>query len=513
MVTPVSVTNCKEVHCENVDHCLSADEFMTEVLNSVEAASFETLPIEKSKSISSAKPKLIPGWSESVKPQRDTAYFWSQVWKSAGCPQNTELHKIMKRTRNIYHYHIRKCKKSEEIIKSNKFLDACLNGKDDIYNEIKKLRKCKPTAATSIDGIKDNIPGHFRAIYSELYNSVDEKQDLADLKIDIENSIHTSDFKEVELVTSDIIKKAVSKLKNDKSDPMFPYTSDCFKQAPDVLFDKLANLIHGHVTPFLLIATVLPIIKDKLGSISSSKNYRSIALSSVILKIIDWVILLLFGTSLCLDDLQFAYQPGGSTNMCTWAVIETIGYFMRHGSEVYACTMDMTKAFDLVKHGLLFRKLNASGIPAIFIRILLFIYMMQSARVKWNGEYSNWFTLCNGVRQGGVLSAILYCFYVNDLFELLRKKGHGCWIDGNFHGIFGYSDDNFLVAPSLYALQQMLITCEEFAEKHNLRFSTDPNPKKCKTKCLAFLFKRRDLPRMKLCGDEQLQASWQHGGG
>ena len=175
---------------------------------------------------------------------------------------------------------------------------------------------------------------------------------------------------------------------------------------------------------------------------------------------------------------------------------------MRHGSEVYACTMDMTKAFDLVKHSLLFRKLITSGIPAIFIRILLYIYMMQSANVKWNGEYSNWFTLCNGVRQGGVLSAILYCYYVNDLFELLRRKGHGCWIDGMFYGIFGYSDDNFLVAPSLHALQEMLKTCEEFAREHNLKFSTDPDPKKCKTKCLAFLFKKRELPKLKLCGND-----------
>ena len=139
-----------------------------------------------------------------------------------------------------------------------------------------------------------------------------------------------------------------------------------------MLFEKLAivirsYLIHGHVTLFLLVATLIPIIKDKLGSISSSKNYRSIALSSVILKIIDWVILLLFGTSLCLDDLQFAYQPGGSTTMHTWAVIETIGYFMRHGSEIFACTMDMTKAFDLVKHSLLYKKLMTSEIPAIFI--------------------------------------------------------------------------------------------------------------------------------------------------
>ena len=187
--------------------------------------------------------------------------------------------------------------------------------------------------------------------------------------------------------------------------------------------------------------------------------------------------------------------------MCTWAVLETIGYFMRNGSEVYTCTMDMTKAFDLVKHSLLFKKLISSGIPMIIIRLLLHIYMMQSANVKWNGDYSSWFTLCNGVRQGGVISAILYCFYVNDLFQLLRRRGHGCWINGNFCGIFGYSDDNFLMAPSINALQEMLNTCEEFVQEHNLKFSTDANPSKCKTKCLAFLFRKRELPRLKLCGN------------
>jgi hypothetical protein len=119
------------------------------------------------------------------------------------------------------------------------------------------------------------------------------------------------------------------------------------KNSPDILFEKLAAgircyLIHGHVTLFLLLATLLPVIKDKLGRADISKNYRSLALSSLVLKIIDWIILLLFGTSLGLDDLQFAYQPGASTTMCTWAVLETIDYFLRNGSEVYTCTMDMT---------------------------------------------------------------------------------------------------------------------------------------------------------------------------
>ena len=77
-------------------------------------------------------------------------------------------------------------------------------------------------------------------------------------------------------------------------------------------------LIHGHVSQILLIATIVPLLKDPRGDIQSSDNYRSIALSSVILKIFDWVVLLLFEDKLKLDDLQFSYQKECSTNMCTW---------------------------------------------------------------------------------------------------------------------------------------------------------------------------------------------------
>ena len=99
-------------------------------------------------------------------------------------------------------------------------------------------------------------------------------------------------------------------------------------------------------------------------SLCSSKNYRSIAISSLFLKIIDWIIILLYGESLQLDDLQFAYQPSCSTNMCTWLVVETIDYFLRNGGEVFACSMDMTKAFDLVVHSKLLRKLLDASMPA-----------------------------------------------------------------------------------------------------------------------------------------------------
>ena len=108
----------------------------------------------------------------------------------------------------------------------------------------------------------------------------------------------------------------------------------------------------------------------------------------------------------------------------------------------------------------------------------------------------------NGVRQGAVLSAIFYCIYMNDLFELLRRSKYGCWINGYFFGILGYSDDNFLLAPSLHALQEMLFICESYAASHDLKFSTDQDPRKCKTKCIAFLKKRRELPALQLCGND-----------
>ena len=164
--------------------------------------------------------------------------------------------------------------------------------------------------------------------------------------------------------------------------------------------------------------------------------------------------------------------------------------------------MDMSKAFDCLKHSVLFKKILNANMPPIFLRMLIFIYMEQFANVKWDNSVSQMFPVVNGVIQGGVSSAILYCFNCNILFEKLRDDGYGCWINGIFSGIFGYSDDNLLIAPSLYALQKMLITCENFASEHNLKFSTDANPSKCKTKCTVFSrTKQPVLSDIKLCGN------------
>ena len=161
----------------------------------------------------------------------------------------------------------------------------------------------------------------------------------------------------------------------------------------------------------------MPIIKDKLGNLCSSKNYHSIAISSLFLKIVDWIIIFLYGESLQLDDLQFAYQPSCSTNMCTWLVVETIDYFIRNGGEVFDCSMDMSKAFNLVVQSKLLTKLMEASMPVSIVRLLLVMFLTQNANVRWDGKFSAIFSLKNECKQGAVLSAIAYCVYVNRLIE------------------------------------------------------------------------------------------------
>ena len=128
----------------------------------------------------------------------------------------------------------------------------------------------------------------------------------------------------VDLVTTDKVGEATINLKSHRTDPIFHSNFDCLKYAPRIVFEHLTCLIsflvRVHVSNTLLFATLIPKPKDKLGDFSSSNNYKSISINSLILKIFDWIIILLFGESLGLDDLQFSYQKTCSITMWTWMV-------------------------------------------------------------------------------------------------------------------------------------------------------------------------------------------------
>ena len=89
--------------------------------------------------------------------------------------------------------------------------------------------------------------------------------------------------------------------------------------------------------------------------------------------------------------------------------------------------------------------------------------------------------------------AILFCVYVNDLIKEHLKNRDSCWITQRFVGIAMYADDIVLLSPSLDGLQNMVDTCSSYAKTFNLKFSTNENIQKSKTKCMPFLQKYRKL--------------------
>ena len=110
---PDVVPNCEGIHCNHAQHRYESDVNMLEIIHQMEQAALKKLPIPCNKTSNNIKKghyKMERGYR--------TVQFWNSVWNSAGKPHNTELQNIMKRTRNIYHFHIRKNKRILDGIKN-----------------------------------------------------------------------------------------------------------------------------------------------------------------------------------------------------------------------------------------------------------------------------------------------------------------------------------------------------------------------------------------------------------
>ena len=135
----------------------------------------------------------------------------------------------------------------------------------------------------------------------------------------------------------------------------------------------------------------------------------------------------------------------------------------------------------------MFEQILDKGVPAVVVLVFVHAYQEQKGWVRLAGHNSDTFGLSNGSRQGSILSPFFFSCYVDILVKRLRKKKLGCYILGVWVGASLYADDIFLLSASRNGLQSMVDICQKFAEKFNLKFSTNPqNVTKSKTKCIIF---------------------------
>ena len=62
------------------------------------------------------------------------------------------------------------------------------------------------------------------------------------------------------------------------------------------------------------------------------------------------------------------------------------------------------------------------------------MYTNQQIRVKYNGSYSDYFEVKDGVKQGGVLSPTLFTCYIDGLIDNLKRSGIGCKVGSAYAG-------------------------------------------------------------------------------
>ena len=405
-----------------------------------------------------------------------------------------------------FHYAVRKAKRLAGNVQTSKLVLAAEEGNIALMKEMRSTLGKKNQGQAipeNLDGkvTHDSILERFRECYENLYNSAGTEKSMETIKAKLNNLIQDNSIPslmEIGKVTGKLVKQACSRMLPGKTDVTGVYTSDVFLNAPDSLFDHLAAvfrsyLVHGTVSVQILCCAFMPLFKGGIKNPAIFDSYRAIAGASQLLKLFEYVILLVWGDALGSDSMQFGFKSGVSTTQCTWLVNEVTSYFLRRGTAITACLLDCSKAFDKCKFDKLFEKLIAKGLPAVVIRVLVFVYEEQEGCVKVGGKKSSSFSITNGTRQGSVLSPILFSVYLDDLLTSLRKLQLGCHIGGWWYGAMGYADDLILLAPNRQVLQSMLVVCQSYAREHNLVFSTDPVPSRSKTKCMYFCGRMGDV--------------------
>ena len=108
---------------------------------------------------------------------------------------------------------------------------------------------------------------------------------------------------------------------------------------------------------------------------------------------------------------------------------------------------------------------------SLVARFLANLYTKQTVRVKWNDYISNEFSVSNGVKQGGVLSPILFSVYIDELLKRLKESEYGCYIGNTYFGALSYADDVTLLCPTKSGINRMLKIIDNFSKEFDINFN------------------------------------------
>lgn len=138
------------------------------------------------------------------------------------------------------------------------------------------------------------------------------------------------------------------------------------------------------------------------------------------------------------------------------------------------CFIDYEKAFDRVQHAKMLQHLKNIGLDQRDIRIIANLYWGQRASVQIENQSTEEMEIRRGVRQGCVLSPLLFNIYSEFIIsEALVDSERGISVNGVPISNIRYADDTVLLGESAEDLQWLLNKINEVSNENGLKMNVN----------------------------------------
>ena len=245
-----------------------------------------------------------------------------------------------------------------------------------------------------------------------------------------ENATITPSLEPLEINTEkpslEEVKNAIKLLKNGKAAGVDQVHSEMLKAeeivTPRVLTGILQNIWETE-TPPSQWKTGLIVKLPKKGDLTDTNNWRGIMLLSVTSKVLSRIILNRMSSIVDphLRKEQAGFRKGKSCADQIFTLRQILEQSNEWNTSLYANFIDFTKAFDSIHRPALWEILSHYGIPNKIISIIKMLYRDFQARVICGMELTDSFPIKTGVKQGCMLSPLLFTFCIDWLMKQTTK--------------------------------------------------------------------------------------------
>ena len=238
------------------------------------------------------------------------------------------------------------------------------------------------------------------------------------------------------------------------------------------LLEKICGQIYdtGDWPQDFTAAVMIPL--QKKANAVNCEDYRTISLiahaSKIILKILTKRIEA--KAAGVIGKTQFGFRKGCGTRDAIGVMRMLVERSLEYDNEVFVCFVDFEKAFDRVNWIKMMEILKKIGVDWRDRRLIVNLYVNQTAVVRVHEEYTEACEIGRGVRQGCCLSPLLFSLYAEMMMEeAMEGIEEGITIGGKLLKDVRFADDQGMVASTECGLQKLMDGLVETAKRYDMK--------------------------------------------